>query len=175
MQSALRGFKRARSGSHDVGGVSGLNEDLAEASRRLPRLNARTLVRHDTSEEEDFTLSDADMEHTASMSTEGDTRRYTAEEKGKGKATRHATAPEVFEIDSDSSDEAPLAANESIQFISSSMVPSKKAVEEGKDTAEAIDEESAITAFSEWYRDEVLIPVCPVCFCAPTAPALTPW
>lgn len=176
----MRGTKRSRSASQDIGNEAQpshrTRHDTAEASRKLPRLQARAvaaqpraLVRHDSSEDEDdkdeviggngvhvgaqlpppthvVDSEGVEMRRTQSTSSSEGQRRFTAQEKGKGRAAAPSVTPEVFEVDSDSSDDVPLAANESVQFISSSVVP--EAVDD-EDTAEAIDEHSGLTAFSE--------------------------
>ncbi|KAL1410293.1 hypothetical protein Q8F55_004299 [Vanrija albida] len=99
-------------------------------------------------------------ESSSSTSSEGGgsaRRRFTAAEKGKGRAAPPSPTP--IEIASDS-DDSPILADESVQFIKhqpASPVPVEDEVES------VIGDDDAITAYN-----------CPVCFSAPTAPALTP-
>lgn len=143
-------------------------------------------MRHDSSEDEDGDITEIDapfeisatipqaspMRRTQSTTSSESHRRFTAQEKGKGRAPPPSVTPEVYHIDSDSSDDMPLAANDSIQFIASSVAPSMVEVE---DNASVIDEADALTAYSECIRVSRLMVACPVCFSAPTNPALTPW
>jgi hypothetical protein len=70
--------------------------------------------------------------------------------------------------------------DESIQFIESRAAPPIDISDDEEEMHQeppeaAIDEESAISAFSELCPGLQLTAACPVCFMAPTAPALTPW
>ncbi|BEI85995.1 hypothetical protein CcaverHIS002_0602820 [Cutaneotrichosporon cavernicola] len=85
--------------------------------------------------------------------------RYTTREKGKGRAIPRGL------IDVSDSDDDDMV-DESIQFIESRAAPPIDITDdydEQEPPEAAIDEESAISAFT-----------CPICFMAPTAPALTP-
>ncbi|GMK58375.1 hypothetical protein CspeluHIS016_0504070 [Cutaneotrichosporon spelunceum] len=155
------------------GDVSSDDEPLGQRSRNSPSLVGRSLTNGlygdlpNPGNTVDFDLLGLDSASTpnsnrspslsAASTTSGP--RYTAREKGKGRAIQGS----LIELSDDEDD----VVDESIRFIEKRAAPPIDVTGDGEVDLEppeaAIDEESAISAFT-----------CPVCFMPPTAPALIP-